>query len=314
MRSSVFLLVPFQALATLAVTSAEPAPVEPAAYTINGLPPDVRVSPAELTPVEPARKLSKERAERVITQGRQGRDGNIKAREESIKETQEKLAQVTRAAKKGRRALGEPLADKLEQELRAKTQQLSEMRKDYRVSFPTTALGECRLGDAGIAAKGKLKITSVVDGENVIAEYDDSTFHMHAQPGGGSVSYTTYTTHHYIYFWLKGFKTRGLADDVEVDVRCPIEVTGTTTYTTARQSKSTILVLEPFIIDKQEQRRLEAENKAAAEKAEADRAAETAAAEKAEADKKAAAEKAEADRKAAIEEARWHTWTATASS
>ncbi len=297
MRRSFFLLIPLQALVTLAVAFAELAPIEPAAYTINGLPPGRPGTSAELTPVEPARKISKERAERVIIQGRQGRDANIKATEKWIKETQEKSSQVT-------------------QELRLKTQQLSEMRKDYRVSFPTIALRDCRVGDAGIAAKGKLKIISVVDGENVIAEYDDSTFHMAPR----AVGYATYTTHHYIYLWLKGFKTTGLVDDVEVDVRCPIEVTGTTTYTTAGQSKSTILVLEPFIIERQEQQKVEAENKAVAEKAEADRMAETAAAEKAEADKRAAAEKAEADkraaaekaeadRKAAIEEARWHTWT-----
>ena len=119
------------------------------------------------------------------------------------------------------------------------------------------------LGTAGAGGRFmvSLKVVSIVDGSDLIVEYEG------AKP-----------------YWLKGFSTKGVVDDDQVRIPWVVNVTGTKTYTTARGANSTVLLIEPRLEtdeerqakeratqskqeDNQKRDELEPQQKAAAEKA-----------------------------------------------
>jgi hypothetical protein len=50
--------------------------------------------------------------------------------------------------------------------------------------------------------------------------------------------------------WLKGFSTSGLADGKAMAIGRAVQVTGSRQYTTAMGASKTVMVVEPFDIDK----------------------------------------------------------------
>lgn len=127
------------------------------------------------------------------------------------------------------------------------------------------------LGNQYDATPIKFKVVSVVDGSNLIVEYDDRHFHGGRSSITGAVITRSYTTHEYFYFWLKGFSTKGVVDDDEVTIPWVVNVTGTRKYDTGR----TVLVIEPRLQTDEElqakaevaQKKSALARKAAAEKA-----------------------------------------------
>ena len=90
----------------------------------------------------------------------------------------------------------------------------------------------------------RFKVTSVVNGSNLIATYDDIGFqNVAGDPAGG------YITHHYVDFWLKGFSTKGIVDDDDVRIPWVVKVSGTQNY-----GGHTVLLIEPFIKTEEERR------------------------------------------------------------
>jgi hypothetical protein len=134
-------------------------------------------------------------------------------------------------------------------------------------------------------AVAEFKVISVVDGSNLVAAYDDSTFHGATASTPEAARAASYTTHHYVYFWLTGFSTKGVVDDDKVIIPWVVNVTDTKKY-----NGNTILLIEPCVKTKKEQQ------------------AEAAAAQREQQENQSRA-KAELERKAAAERARWRVWT-----
>ena len=130
----------------------------------------------------------------------------------------------------------------------------------------------------------QFKVISVVDGSNLLAEYDATIDYGGGFRPDGTISRIG-KEHHYVDFWLKGFSTKGIVDGDDVKIPWVVKVTGTQKY-----NGHTVLLIEPYIKTEKEQQ------------------AEAAAAQRLREEKQSRA-KAEVERRAADEKARWRVWT-----